>query len=304
MPLTEPEARPRDAHSEEQELPGWSFLRSRRWLGYYALLLAFSVACVMLGNWQFDRRAEARAEIDRIDANYDAPAIPLDAALPELSFFDEDQLKWQTVEVTGEYFGEPFLARNRPGPGGVGADLIHPLRTEDGRVFFVDRGWVPFEADSGSENAAVALEALPQPAEGWVLVEARLRAGEPAVEGRSSRGSTVGSIDLPEIARLAQVEAEAYTGAYGMLVSEEPTGEAGVLPDRPERDEGPHLSYALQWYVFIIIALGGVSYAARQEYRGLNAGSERVLEQDRRRAERRKRKGDTDADEEDALLDG
>ena len=39
---------------------GWSFLRSRRWLGYFALFIVFSIACVWLGNWQFERRAEAR----------------------------------------------------------------------------------------------------------------------------------------------------------------------------------------------------------------------------------------------------
>lgn len=311
---------PRPQGTTARELPGWSFLRSRRWLGYYALLLVFSIACVMLGNWQFDRRDQARAEIARIDSNYDAPAIPLREAVPALDAFDEDEHKWQTVEVVGEYFGEPYLARNRPGPGGVGADLIHPLRTSDGRVFFVDRGWIPFDADAadaadttdaaGSIGSADPVdtsdtaEALPMPPEGTVRVEARLRAGEPAVAGRSSHGSTVGSIDLPEIARLAQVEDEAYTGAYGMLVREDPPGEHGLLPERPERDEGPHLSYALQWYVFIVIALCGVAYAARQEYRSLNAGSEAVKEQDRRRAERRRRRGDSDSDEEDALLDG
>ncbi|WP_244303355.1 hypothetical protein [Leucobacter coleopterorum] len=55
--------------------------------------------------------------------------------------------------------------------------------------------------------------------------------------------------------------------------------------------------------MFILIALIGVGFAARQEYRGLNAGSGSVKEQDRRRAERKTRKGPTDADEEDALLD-
>ena len=46
---------------------GWAFLRSRRWLGYFALLIVFSIACVLLGDWQFARRAEARAAGERID---------------------------------------------------------------------------------------------------------------------------------------------------------------------------------------------------------------------------------------------
>lgn len=282
---------------------GWSFLRSSRWIGYFAMLAIFSIACVFLGNWQFDRRAEARAEIDRIDANYDAPATPLAEELPNPAAFDEDAQKWRTVEAVGEYVGDPYLARNRPGREGVGSNLIQALHTEDGRVFFVDRGWVPIDGHE-AETGGIAAEELPEPPSGEVRVEARLRASEPSIPGRTSAGRTVASIELPELARLTDTEGEAYTGAYGMLVTETPAGEHGVLPQKPERDEGPHLSYALQWYVFIGIACIGVAYAARREYRGLNPDSNAVREQDRRSAERRRRRGPSDAEEEDALIGG
>lgn len=295
MTTTAPETRP----APDPGSPvGWSFLRSRRWAGYTAMLLIFAIACVLLADWQFDRRAEARAEIARIDANYGAPAVPLADELPSLTTYDDDVQKWRTVEVTGEYVGEPYLARNRPGPEGVGVDVIQPIRTDDGALFFVDRGWAPVGSD-GTEP-----DEIPLPASGRVTVEARLRASEPAVPGRSTVGQTVGSIDVSELARLSGASSSSYIGAYGMLVSETPGGEHGALPAPPERDEGPHLSYALQWYVFILIAASGVVYAARQEYRNLNAGSSEVRRQDRRRAERRARRGPSDADEEDAILDG
>ncbi len=280
---------------------GWGFLRSGRWAGYAAMLLIFSIACVLLGNWQFERRAEARAEIDRIDNNYDAPPAVLADELPELSEFDEDRQKWRTVLVEGEYTGDPFLARNRPGPGGVGSDLIQALRTAEGSTFFVDRGWVPVD---GASAEGIDPEALPSPPEGPVTVEARLRASEPEIPGRTTSGRAVASIELPEIAALAGVSDSAYTGAYGMLVSESPDAEHGVLPAKPARDEGPHLSYAVQWYIFIAIAAIGVTYAARREYRTLNIGSDEVLEYDRRTAERKRRRGPSDSDIEDALLDG
>jgi len=277
---------------------GWRFLHSKRWIGYFALLLIFSVACVWLGNWQFDRRAQARAEIERIDNNYDAEPRPLSELLPDPASFDEDSLKWHPVELRGTYGDETFLARNRPGAAGVGSDLIHAFHTTDGAVFFIDRGWVPVAgADPVPNN-------LPQPPSGEVTVIARLRAGEPQLDGRTTAGNSVASIDLPELAQLSASSGVVYTGAYGQLVSEQPPGETGVLPPRPERDEGPHLSYALQWYVFILIAAIGVAYAARQEYRNLNAGNDSVLREDERRARRKRRRGPTDAEEEDALLDG
>ncbi|MBL3700285.1 SURF1 family protein [Leucobacter luti] len=296
------EAQRSEPQSAPVPQPGWSFLRSSRWFGYFVMLLIFSIACVFLGNWQFDRRAEARAEIDRLDANYGSEAAPLAEELPTLDSFSEDDQKWRTVWVSGEYIGDPVLARNRPGPDGVGSDLIQALRTEDGNVFFIDRGWVPVDGGS-ADSGEVGIADLPQSPTGTVRVEARLRASEPEIAGRTSSGITVPSIEVPELAELTGTTGEVYTGAYGMLVSESPSAEHGVLPAEPERDEGPHLSYALQWYVFIIIAAIGVAIAARREYRSLNAGSQIVQDQDRRAAERRTKRGPTDADVEDALLD-
>lgn len=293
---------------------GWRFLRSRRWIGYFSLFIVFSITCVLLGNWQFERRAEARAEIMRIDTNYDAAPLSLDETMPDPTMFDEDAHKWQPVEVTGVYESELYLARGRPGPEGVGANLIQPLRLEDGRLFFVDRGWVPVSNAEAGQSIDVIGKSLPKGPKGEVTVTARLRASEPAVAGRTTAGSSVGSIDLPELARLSDAAAGSYTGAYGQLISEQPSDAAGatdelanrtgLLPQKPERDEGPHLSYALQWYVFILIAGIGVAYAARQEYRSLNAGDASVQREDRRKAERRERRGPSDAEEEDALLDG
>ncbi len=284
-----------------QTQPGWSFLCSRRWLGYYVLLIVFCSVCVWLADWQFDRRADARAEIARIEQNYGGPAIPLEEAVPDPTRFDEDALKWQTATVRGEYLADPFLARNRPGPDGVGSQLLQALRTEQGLVFIVDRGWVPVNGNEANANDAW-LNRVPLAPTGPVEVEVRLRASEPQVAGRLSQGRTVASINLMELARVGGFD-QAYTGSYGMLIREAPEAATGALPGPPERDEGPHLSYALQWYVFILIAAFGIVYAARQEHRGLNAGSEAILMQEQRTAARKARRGTTDAEEEDALLD-
>lgn len=278
---------------------GWSFLYSRRWIGYFALFVVFAIACVYLGNWQFDRRAQARAEIDRIDSNYGAAPRPLEQALPDPAGFDIDAHKWLTVTLEGSYEDYAVLARNRPGPQGVGADVIVPFRTTEGRVFFVDRGWIP----ASGTDMEDALDTIARPAQGAVDVVVRLRASEPEVDGRSSAGSTVASINAPEIAEVTGVTDEYYSGAYGMLVSESPAAEHGILPPKPERDEGPHLSYALQWYVFILIGGIGVGIAARQEYKNLNAGSKEVLAMEKKSKARKDRRGPSDADVEDALLD-
>ena len=51
--------------------------------GYLALTVIFAIACCALGTWQLNRRAEALAEVARIDANYDADPVPVAEALPD-----------------------------------------------------------------------------------------------------------------------------------------------------------------------------------------------------------------------------
>ncbi|HEX5950122.1 MAG TPA: hypothetical protein VFZ96_03895, partial [Actinomycetota bacterium] len=44
-------------------------------------------------------------------------------------------------------------------------------------------------------------------------------------------------------------------------------GDMPVVVPRPELDEGPHLSYAVQWFIFATIALVGFVVLARREAR-------------------------------------
>lgn len=283
--------------SDLQNAPGWSFLRSPRWLGYWAMLAVFSIVCVFLGNWQFARRAEAQAEIARIDANYGAEAIPLAEALPTLDSYDPDRNKWQPVTVVGEYLqDDALLVRNRPNASKVGFEILAPLQLANGDVFVVNRGWIPAGDDPNDTTPTI-----PELPTGEVTVTARLMAGEPTIPGRTPVENTVGTLNLPEIESMLGLPV--YTAAYGQLMSERPASEHGILPSKPERDEGPHLSYALQWYVFIVIALLGTLYGARQEYRALNPDSARTRAQDARAQARKRSRGLSDAEDEDAYLD-
>lgn len=288
--------------SPESEQPGWGFLRSKRWAGYTALVIVFSIVCVLLGQWQFDRRAQARAEIARIDANYANAALPLEEVMPTLDAYSNDDDKWQTVSMTGEYEERVLLVRNRPNQQSVGFDMLALFRTDSGNIFVVDRGWIPAGSTPDEPGTIVP------PPEGRVTVHARLKESEPQIPGRHTSGDQLATISLTEVASL--IDQPTYTGGYGLLSAEYAEGSdealpapAGLLQPKPERDEGPHLSYALQWYVFIVMAWIGLAYAVRMEYRSLYPDSERTKRQDRKSAERKQRRGLDDGEIEDALLD-
>ncbi len=276
-------------------MKGWRFAFNRRWFGYLGIAILFAIACVLLSRWQFDRRAEAVVEVTRIEQNYDATPVPLQQAIPALDKFDAD-LKWTPVTMTGTYLvDEQLLVRNRPYGGQPGFEVLTPLQLADGSVFIVDRGWVA----PGAEQDLPDL--VPAPPSGEVTVVAHLKAGEPSLAGRTAPAGQIPTIQLHEIDDL--ISQPMYTEAYGLLASEDPAAAARpAAAPKPEPDEGPHLSYAIQWIVFALFGFGGLGYALRQEYRLINADDpvEREKAAIRRAKAASKR---TDADIEDELLD-
>jgi cytochrome oxidase assembly protein ShyY1 len=274
----------------------WRFILSARWARYLVLVLVFAAACAGLATWQMARRAEKVAEISRIEHNYDASPVPLDTALPEPGSYTADE-EWLPVRLTGRYRTEDQLVvRNRPYNGTTGFEVLVPFATDDGRVFLVDRGWVPTDNTDGSTPAAI-----PDAPDGAVTVVVRLKSGEGTVPGTTTATGVLASIHLPEVERVLGVELE--TSAYGLLATEEPAPAERPAPAaRPEIDEGPHLSYAVQWVVFALLGFGGLVFVGRQEYRYRNADDP---DQQRKAAVRAAKKASrrTDADEEDALLD-
>ena len=266
----------------------------RRWGGYVALTVVFALACGLLSWWQWARRAEAVDEIEKVAANYDAPPVPVDELVPELDYWD-DQLEWRPVTLRGTYLAEDqLLARNRPHDGAPGFEVLTPLLLDDGSVFVVNRGWLP------TGSAQDTPDAVPAPPGGDVTVIVRLKEGEPTLLGRTAPEGQLATIHLASVAEL--VDRPTYTGAYGLLDSEDPP--VAEMPEqavKPKADEGPHLSYALQWIAFGVLAFGGLVWAFRRERRFAALPAE---EQAAARAhDRASRHRSDDTDEEDAILD-
>lgn len=272
-------------------------LFTRRWLSYLVVTVLFAISCVALGMWQFARRDEARVEISRILENFDAQPVPLTTALTTLDAFNPDE-KWLPVEVTGTYLVEDeILVRSRPRDGAPGFEVLTPLRLASGDVFIVDRGWLP---TGESQDAPDHIPAAPR---GDVTVVARLKAGEPSIVGRGAIAGQVATIELPLIAQM--LNQSLYTGAYGVMASESPaaseTPPAAV--QRPQLDEGPHLSYAFQWILFAIMGFVGLGWAIRNEWRIRNADDPSEIARNAIVKAKNARRRPSDAEVEDELVE-
>lgn len=274
---------------------------TKRWLGWLSFVILFALICVGLAQWQWARRLEAVAEIRTVAANWDAEPTSLDDVVPRGTALAPDR-EWTPVALEGEYLlDEQLLVRNRPLAGRPGFEVLVPLMLADGRVVVVDRGWLP------TGEAQDSPDAVPVAPSGSVQVVVRLKPSEPEIAGRGAPEGQIATIHLPDIAErlasdVAGVEAgDVVTGAYGLLDSESPApAERPVAATRPVADEGPHLSYTFQWYLFGLLGFVGYGWAIRNEQRGLRA-AERGETPFAPPTPRRSRPSDDDV--EDAILD-
>jgi len=280
-----------------EQVPWYRVAFTKRWLSYLLITAIFAGACIALSTWQFARRDEARQEIERVLANYNSEPVALNAVLPNPEQFNPDD-KWIPVTVTGTYLvDEQFIVRSRPREQVAGVEVLSPLLTDEGTIFIVDRGWLP--ANENPEDPYL----LPAPPAGEVTVIARLKASEPSIPGRGMTDGQVATIELPLIEDI--LGSPTYTGAYGLLASETPSArETSPLPAlKPTLDEGAHLSYALQWIMFGVLAFIGLVWAVRNELRIRNAETEEGQAKIAAQASKRRAKP-TEEDIEDAILDG
>lgn len=271
--------------------------------GFVILALVLAVTCTLLGRWQWNRHVAKSAAIETVEANYDAPPVPL-AELTTPGGAMDPGVEWSPVEVTGVYRTEAtVLLRNRPVNGQAAFRVLTPLVLSDpaGAVLVVDRGWLPAQDAAGPGD-------VPEPAEQSVQLTARLRAAE-APSGRTAPSGQVQAVSVAEVLAAGPdggawaAGADAVDG-YAVLVT--PDSGLGGYP-RPSSNPGSHLSYAFQWWTFALGSLVGFGYLAWREATdgaapgGASTGKPAQDSDQRARPTRRRRM--TAEDEEDALID-
>ena len=229
----------------------------RRWAPWFALVVLFSIATSLLSWWQFSRREERVERINQVLANYDQKVVPYS----DLDFETElATLEWRPVSVSGKYLpGSAVVVRNRPLSGRAGFLQLIPFELSDGRILAVERGWIA----AGNPITVPATNPLPDDQPRNLVL--RIRASEPSL-GRGAVEGQLASITPAELK--ISGGGNLITSHYGRLVSEDPPSNQLPLPmPKPSLDEGNHLSYALQWVLFGLMAFAAFIWAIRNERR-------------------------------------
>lgn len=252
----------------------------RRYLIFAALALVTAAVCVRLGFWQLSRLAQRRARNAVVASRLRLPELTRLGALPA----DSAAARFRRVRLVGRFdYAHEVAVMARTHDGSPGVHVVTPLRVADAApgapAVLVNRGWVyspngatvalerwrekPASPDSLVSVAGFVDEISPRPA--------RFAAERTAGAGGASSRSVLWLDDR-------EIEGRAgYAVAPLVVLMENPVTRAleDSVPVRlpvPALDEGPHLNYALQWFSFAAIALGGLGLVlVGQRRRGRSA---------------------------------
>ncbi|MFC9426934.1 SURF1 family protein [Streptomyces sp. NPDC056987] len=243
----------------------YRFLLSRQWVILTLLALALIPAMIELGFWQLHRHERKVAQNSLISANLAAKPVPVtELTSPGHSVPRADY--WRGVTVTGTFDPEHevVVRRRTSNDDRVGYHVLIPLIMKDGRAVIVNRGWIPANGDQH------AFPSIPAPPEGEVTIAGRLKADETsAVTGIRDVG------DLPPrqvmlISSRQQQEELGRTvlGGYVELTSPVPAdGSPQPIRNPDDSSIGPHMAYAVQWWLFVAAVPVGWGILVRNEKR-------------------------------------
>jgi surfeit locus 1 family protein len=223
------------------------------WIASHVFVLVCVVLFVRLGFWQLSRLDERQAHNALVEARQGGPAVPVEQVVTSgMGPAEIEGVIHRHVSATGTYRpDEQVLIRNETHHGAPGSWVVTPLALPGGGAVAVNRGWVPVSVAEG-DPAAYAPPAGTVTVTGLVSrTEERegLGAEDPA-EGRLQAMARV------DVGRLARQVTGPLLPAYLTMRTQEPAPGAVPVPvPPPALDDGPHLSYAGQWFIFATLTV-------------------------------------------------
>lgn len=223
-----------------------------RWWWVTLLVIAGVAVLSRLGMWQLDRLSQRRAQNAETVEQLSAPPLLLTGdGLPAAP----EELQDRPASVSGNFdFEHQIVLSQQSWNGAPGVHLVTPLLIDGSeKAILVDRGWIPAQ-DAESGNLAQFDEPDEETIRGAIqasqILSGDRRSAPDALTQQWYR------IDIEAIQDQIPYE------LLPIYLLQAPEGEAQQeLPYRsePEIDlsEGPHLAYAIQWFLFALILIAG-----------------------------------------------
>jgi surfeit locus 1 family protein len=224
----------------------------------FCLFAALAAALfIRLGFWQITRLHERRAHNEVVAARRRSAPAEL-AGLPR----DTAAAHYRPANVTGRFdYDHELVLTNRTRRGSPGVDLLTPVRLAGSdTAVIVDRGWV-YAPDGSTVDRGRWREGDSARGAGYVELYTPDNGGttlakDPRIVRHASRREITARLPYP------------VAPFFVVLVGDTSTAGHPARRELPVLDDGPHRSYAVQWFCFAAIALGGAVAVIRRERSG------------------------------------
>ncbi|MEV5984323.1 SURF1 family protein [Streptomyces sp. NPDC052051] len=241
----------------------YRFLLTRQWVILTLVMLALIPTMIELGFWQLHRHEHRVALNKVIGESLAAKPVPAETLTSPGGTVKNDDL-YRRVSAKGRFdtAHEVVVRRRTSNDGDVGYHVLTPFVLNDGKVLLVNRGWI--EADL----AQTAFPKVPAPASGEITVTGRLMPDQTTAESgiKDVKGLPDRQIMLINSEQQAKSLGKQVLAGYVELVSPAPAHDTPQLIAAPEHsDIGPHMAYAIQWWLFSAgVPIGWVVLARRE----------------------------------------
>lgn len=218
---------------------------------FVAFAIILAAVCIRLGFWQLSRLQQRRTLNALVRSRLDSTEVDF-GALPR-----DSTARFRRVRITGTPdYAHQLLWAARVHDGSPGVNFLTPYRIQGSdTAVLVNRGWV-YSPDGSTVDEARwrdTASTLLGYVELFPPVTGSTFASRPNVVSRLSYDVVAKSMPYPIAPR------------YVVMI-----GDSVMAPDRiarltlPPLDEGPHFSYAVQWFSFALVALIGAGYVVKQ----------------------------------------
>ena len=236
--------------------PSFSFLLRPKWIAFHLLVVVGVGIMIWLGFWQLRRLDERQTFNAIVESRIDLPPVPLEEVLATAD--DPTDLEWRQVTMSGVFEPEQIVWFNRS-QGGLAGDNILAALDEGSAVVIVNRGFVLFGTDATAAPSG-GVDVL-----GRVRVPTSRQAGE-LTDAGDGPVTEVRRIDLDQLD--AQIDGDVAPFYVDLIGSIPNVSDTDPVPiPAPTLDDGPHLSYAAQWFIFATSVLVGWILATRRSIR-------------------------------------
>jgi surfeit locus 1 family protein len=236
-------------------------LRTLRLRHYFLVLLslALTIAFVRLGVWQLHRLHERRVHNAMLERRLAATPVPV-TQLPA----DSGSAHYRRVYIHGVYdYVHEMVLTDRTHNGSPGVDILTPVRFgHSDSVVLVNRGWV-YSADGVHVDLTLWREGYSVDTIGYAEP---FQAKRPGVARSPSRANAYRWVDRDVLRDALPF----HVLPYIIVLQGDSTPPLGIPPriSAPTLDEGPHMSYAIQWFSFALIAIVGTVLFIRKDVLG------------------------------------